>query len=138
MSYDEERGFVESVRRFFWIPRGEPRDPAPVLPLAWVWVFGAATWAGLVAIGWLDVVIVTLVGTVFPMLDDVIDGVRLRWPAFVLGLAVGFAVGRLVRAAGLVPADSDWASYPAFVCGSLAALVTFAAITRLPRIQRGR
>lgn len=135
---DRARGFVESVRRFFWLPPGEQRDVAPVLPLARVWFFGAAAGAGAVAIGWFDVAVLVVVGTVYALLDDVIKGVRHRWPAFVVGLGVGWSVGTLVDAGVPASVDPGWASYPGLVCGSLAAFVAFAAITRLPEVPRSR
>lgn len=133
---DGDRGFVERARRFFWLPRREPRDAAPVLPLARVWLCGGAVAAGTVVIGWFDVVVLAVVGTVFAMLDDVIKGVRHRWPAFVVGLGAGWSVGRLVGAGVPASVDPDWASYSGLVCGSLAAFVAFAAITRLPEVPR--
>ncbi|MEV7344932.1 hypothetical protein [Streptomyces sp. NPDC093544] len=85
----------------------------------------------MVALGWTDAVVVIGVGTVGAMVDDLINGVRYRWPALTVGLLVFWSVGRLVRTGMPAPADPDWADYPALVCGSLAALVVFAAITRI-------
>ncbi|WP_369249270.1 hypothetical protein [Streptomyces sp. R41] len=135
MSDDTDRGFVESVRRFFWLPREVPRDPAPALPLARVGIFNVAAGAGIAALGWGDLLVLIVMGSVFAMVDDVIRGVRHRWPGFVVGLAAAWGADKLVRAATSVPADPDWADYPALATGSLAALVAFAAITRLPGRQ---
>jgi hypothetical protein len=128
---DEDRGFVEGVRRFFWFPRGEPREAAPIAPLARVWFFGSAAVAGCVAVGWTGFVDFIVIGTVFAMLEDLITGVRNRWPAFIAGLLVFWSVGKSAWRVMPAPADPDWADYPVLVCGSLAAFVVFAAITRV-------
>ncbi|MFF4352655.1 hypothetical protein [Streptomyces sp. NPDC001530] len=135
MSDDRERGFVEGVRRFFWLPREVPRGPAPALPLARVGIFNVAAGAGIAALGWGDQVVLIMLGSVFAMVDDMIEGVRHRWPGFVVGLAAAWGADRLVRAGTSAPADPDWADYPAFATASLVALVAFAAITRLPGRQ---
>jgi hypothetical protein len=137
-SDNKERGFVASTRRFFWWPREEAREAAPVPPLARVWALAAAIGAGLVAIGWEDQVQLIVLATVFAMLDDVIEGVRNRWPALILGLAAGWGADKLLRAMVSAPADPDWADYPPLVTGTLVAFVTFAAITRLPSRRRRR
>ncbi|MCX4971306.1 hypothetical protein [Streptomyces sp. NBC_00620] len=138
MSYDKEHGFVESVRRFFWLPGEVPRRVSPVGPLVGGWFVFAVVGAGFIAVDWIDGFVPVVVGTVLALLDDVIKGVRHRWPAFVIGLGVGWAVGRLVRTGVPAPADPDWASYPGLLCGSLAAFLAFAAITRLPEVSRAR
>lgn len=135
MSDDGDRGFVESVRRFFWLPREVPRDPASALPLARVGIFGVVAGAAIAAAGWGDQVVLIAIGAVLAMVDDVIEGVRHRWPAFVGGLAAGWGADKLVRAVTSAPADPDWADYPALATGSVVALVAFAAITRLPDRQ---
>jgi hypothetical protein len=135
MSDDRDHGFGESVRRFFWLPREVPRGPAPALPLARVGIFNVAAGAGVAAIGWGDQLVLIVVVSVFAMVDDVIKGVRYRWPGFVVGLAAGWGAGKLVRAWASAPADPDWADYPALATASLVALVAFAAITRLPGRQ---
>ncbi|MFD4530095.1 hypothetical protein ACFWP7_40570 [Streptomyces sp. NPDC058470] len=103
----------------------------PIRPLVWSWFFFAAAGAGIVAVGWTEFVDLIALWTVLAMVDDVTKGVRNRWPAFITGLLVLWSVGRLVRRGMPAPADPDWADYPALVCGSLAALVVFAAITRI-------
>ncbi|MFE9763590.1 hypothetical protein ACFYPC_03480 [Streptomyces sp. NPDC005808] len=128
---DGDRGFVGNARRFFWFPREEPREAAPILPLAHAWLFFTAAGGGVVAVGWTEFVDLIGVWTVLAMLDDVTKGVRHRWPAFIAGLLVFWSIGKLVRRGLPAPADPDWADYPALVCGSLAALVVFAAITRV-------
>ncbi|MET7701727.1 MULTISPECIES: hypothetical protein [unclassified Streptomyces] len=131
-----ERGFVEGVRRFFRLPGQAAGDPAPVVPLAQAWLFCLAFGAFMAAIGWGDQVLVMALVTVLALLDDVTKGVRYRHPAFGGGLLVGWAAGRLAHAAIPAPDDPDWADYPGLAVGTLAAFVTFAAITRLR--PRGR
>lgn len=132
-SDDGERGFTESVRRFFRLPRQTPRHAAPVWPLARVWAGTAAAGAGAAALGWEDMVVVVMfVGTMNALLDDVVKGVRHRWPAFVTALPAGWSADRLTRALASAPADPDWADWPGLTCGSLAAFAAFAAVTRLP------
>ncbi|MGI5379111.1 hypothetical protein ACQEV2_33660 [Streptomyces sp. CA-251387] len=124
---------VRSVRRFFWLPGGTPRHPARPLPLLRVWLFLLAVGAGGAALGleW-EGTFAMLLGTVYAMLDDVIEGVRHRWPAFVAASSVGWAVDRLAYAA--VPAVSDalWGEYAVHAVWTLACLATFVAISRLP------
>ncbi|MFE9993968.1 hypothetical protein [Streptomyces avermitilis] len=130
------RGFTEGVRRFFWFPRQASRGAAPLRPLAWCWLFGVAWGAGAAALGWSDGVDLMVVVTVFALLDDVIKGVRHRWPAFVVGSLSGWAAGRLVTGGVSASGDSGWAAYSGLAAGTLVACAIFAAITRLPGHQR--
>ncbi|MGW1498138.1 hypothetical protein ACWCQW_06030 [Streptomyces mirabilis] len=132
-SGEPRHGFTESVRRFFWLPRGASRDAAPVRPLARVWVFVVAAGAGAAALGWGDMVVVVMfAGIVQALLDDVIKGVRHRWAAFVAALSAGWSADRLITAVVSAPTDPNWTDWPGLACGSLAAFATFVAITRLP------
>ncbi|WP_405590968.1 hypothetical protein [Streptomyces sp. NBC_01092] len=128
-------GVVRSVRRFFRIPRGEPRHPSRVLPSLRICVFCLAVGALAAWAGWDEGPVVMTVAAVWSMLDDVIDGVRHRWPAFAAGLAVGWSVNRLMHASLNAP-DSPWGEYPVYASTTLAALATFVAITHLPRRTR--
>ena len=128
----ERTNFTEAVRRFFRLPAQATRDPAPVVPLARVWLIGCLAFgAGLAALGWGDELSLMGVVTVLSLLDDVIKGVRYRWPAFGSGLLAGWAVTRLANAVIPAPDDPDWADYPGLALGTLAAFLAFAAITRL-------
>ncbi|MET7851864.1 hypothetical protein ABZT48_27295 [Streptomyces avermitilis] len=137
MSDDRDRGFTERVRRFFRFPRQAPRGTAPIRPLAWCWLFGAAWGTGAAALGWSDGVDLMVVVTVFALLDDVIKGVRHRWPAFAVGSLGGWAADRLVEGEVATSGDPGWAAYPGLAVGTLVAFAVFAAITRLPGPQRG-
>jgi hypothetical protein len=133
ISDDAEPGFTRSVRRLFRLPRDTPRDAAPILPLARVWAAVAVVGAGIAAIGGGDmVVVVCVLGVLHALVDEVINGVRHRWPAFAAAVGAGWAVDRLVRAVTSAPADPDWADYPGLAAGSLAAFAVFVAVTRLP------
>jgi hypothetical protein len=131
-SDDRDRGFVRNVGRFVWWPRGARRVAAPIRPLARVWLFCVGTGAGAAAIGWSEGPVLMVLGMVFALLDDVIEGVRYRWPAFVVGQLAGWHAARLVKVGTSAPADPDWADYPAVAFGTLVAIAVFAAVTRLP------
>ncbi|MGW6903563.1 hypothetical protein [Streptomyces sp. NPDC054940] len=128
-------GSVRSVRRFFWLPRGTPRHPSPVVPTLRISAFCLAVGALAAWAGWDEGPIVMTVATVWSMLDDVIDGVRHRWPAFAAGLAVGWGVNRLAHASLHAP-DASWGEYSVHASTTVAALATFVAVTRLA--GRGR
>ncbi|MFE5814576.1 hypothetical protein ACFQ6S_14385 [Streptomyces sp. NPDC056479] len=128
-------GVEQSVRRFFRLPRGTPRHPSPVVPTLRIWGFCLAVGALAAWAGRDEGPIVMTLATVWSMLDDVIDGVRHRWPAFAAGLAVGWAVNRLAHASLHAP-DGSWGEYAVFASTTLAALATFVALTRLPRRER--
>ncbi|QIY73513.1 hypothetical protein HEP84_34600 [Streptomyces sp. RLB1-33] len=74
-----------------------------------------------------------VLGTWTALVDDVIKGVRYRWPAFTVGLPAGWFANWLVRVGTSAP---DWARYPGFVVGTLGAYAVFVAITRLPDHRR--
>jgi hypothetical protein len=130
-SDDEDRTFSDRLRRFFWLPRETPRGPAPIWPLIRVWLFCIAVGAGASALGWGDGLGLMVLGTVFAMLDDVVKAVRCRWPAFAVGLLAGWSAEKLASAGLSAPTAPVWADFPSLAFGSLAALATFAAITRL-------
>ncbi|WP_431040628.1 hypothetical protein ACQUSR_01165 [Streptomyces sp. P1-3] len=129
--------FAEHVRRFFWWPPGGVRCAAPVVPLSRVWLGGLVLMAGATSLGWEAVSSqIVVVGVVFGMLDDVIKGVRHRWPAFATGSVAGWAAAKGAGAGsygGIAPA---WADCIGFGVGSLVALGAFAVVTRLPGRRR--
>ncbi|MFF4036112.1 hypothetical protein ACFYZ2_41305 [Streptomyces sviceus] len=108
----------------------EPPQPAEPLPILRVWLFLLAVGACAAALGWETVSLTLLIGTVCAMLDDVEQGVRHRWPAFVSALAVGWGVRRLARAA--VPGSGSlWDEFCVNALCTAAALVTFVGVSRL-------
>ena len=131
MSGKRMHGVVRSVRRFFWLPRGTPQKPAPLVPSLLIWGFCLVAGAVAAAAGWVEGPVVRTLAAVWCMLDDVIEGVRHRWPAFAAGLAVCWGVNRLAHL--LVPdSDSQWGEYAVYAATTLAALAMFVAVSRLP------
>lgn len=135
MSGKGKHGVVQGLRRFFWMPRGTPRGPAAAVPLLRAWLFCLAGGALSAAFGWDDGLWLMGLVAAMAMLDDVTEGVRHRWPAFWVALVAGWAAAKLTRAAVPAAADSLWDEMSVAAVGTLAALATFVAISRLA--QRG-
>ncbi|MCX4904504.1 hypothetical protein [Streptomyces sp. NBC_00878] len=132
-------GFVQSVRRFFWLPRDMPRRPAPVMPLVRVWLFGLAVGAFFAVFTPDDEALTPWAMTVVvgvAALDDVIKGVRHRWPAFLTAWVVCWGLAWLLSA--VVPGldDAHWDEFAAFAPATAASVATFVGITRLPQQPR--
>lgn len=125
-------GFARHIRRFFWLPRDTPRHPSAAVPQLRVCLFLLAMGAFAAAVDWDEGTFAMTIGAVWSMLDDVIKGVRLRWPAFVAGLAVGWGVNRLAHAA-VSSAGSPWGEYAVHAATTVAVLATFVGVSRLPR-----
>ncbi|MFF3331028.1 hypothetical protein ACFYWX_15900 [Streptomyces sp. NPDC002888] len=131
MSGEEKHGVGGSMRRLFGIPPGTPRSASPPVPMLRVWLFGLAVGAGATALGWEEAPTVILLVAIWSMLDDVTNGVRHRWPAFVGSLALLYAL--LWLAPDIAPGPNEaWNSYALFAVVTLVALTTFVAVTRLP------
>ncbi|MGA5507652.1 hypothetical protein [Streptomyces umbrinus] len=134
-----KHGFVRSVRRFFWLPRDMPRRPAAALPLVRASLFALAVGA-LFAVFTPDddvltpsiMTVVVWVGT----LDDVIKGVRHRWPAFLISWAASWGLAWLLST--MVPGldDSHWDEFAAFAPATAVFVAVFVGITRLPQHRR--
>lgn len=122
---------VGNVRRFFWLPRGTPRRRALTRGLRRLGVFLLGMGAVAAAIGWDMGTIAMTVGAVWSMIDEVIAGVRHRWPAFLAGLAVGWGVNRLMYAV-LPAAHSSWVQYCVHASTTVALLATFVGVSHLP------
>ncbi|MGP4047645.1 hypothetical protein [Streptomyces sp. 2A115] len=132
-------GFARSVRRFFWLPHGTPRRAAPARPMVWTWLYCLVVGAVLAAFTWDEEVAtpsMTMVIVWLAMLDDVGKGVRNRWPAFVAACVVLWGCVKLAYVAVPALADSLWGEFAAFAPATGAALATFVAMTRLPRLRR--
>ncbi|MFI6038921.1 hypothetical protein ACIBBD_33265 [Streptomyces sp. NPDC051315] len=137
MPGEARRGFVHDVWRFFWLPRGMPRRPAPAGALLRVWLFCLVAGAVATAFGRVDhgAHVMLVVAQVAP-LQDVADGVRHRWPAFLTALAAGWAVNRPAYAV-LPGSHESWGLYCVHALMTFATLATFAGVTRLPRRRPG-
>ncbi|WP_234342903.1 hypothetical protein [Streptomyces fulvoviolaceus] len=132
MSGKGYKGHVRDVRRFFWLPRETPRSPVAAWPTLQVWLFCLAVGAVGAALSWEEQgPLLMMVVVLMEMFENVVKGVRHRWPAFVAALAVGWGVNRLAYA-GVPDSDSLWGGYCVYALWTLAALATFVAVTRLP------
>lgn len=125
--------FKRDVRRFFWLPPDVPRPPARVWATLRVWLLCLAAGALGTAVGGEEEgLFAMMMLVVLNLLDDVSEGVRHRWPAFVAALASGWSVNRLAHAS--VPSsDSLWGEYGVYALWTLVTLTIFVAVSRLPR-----
>lgn len=126
------RDAVHVVRRFFWLPRGTPRRPTSAGQALATWCLSAAGGVGCTAIGWADTAATVLVvPPLLYMLDEVAEAIRNRWPAFVLAIAAGWGVGRLVHAV-LPDPLGRWEDYAVLALCTAVAVATFVLVNRLP------
>jgi hypothetical protein len=132
MSEQERHGFAGSVRRFFRLPRGTPREPAQALPLLHVWLVTLVIGAVAAAVHWADGHVVLGALLFAALVDEMAKGVRHRWPALAAALFVVWAAAWLAHA--LVPgaADSVWREYAVYALSTLPGLAAFVSVTRLP------
>ncbi|MEV7884710.1 hypothetical protein ACWD3I_15675 [Streptomyces sp. NPDC002817] len=128
-----DKQFKRDVQRFFWLPPDAPRPPALVWANLRIWLLCLAAGALGTAVGWEEQGLFAMMMLVLlNLVDDVSEGVRHRWPAFVAALASGWGVNRLAHAS--VPAsDSLWGEYGIYALWTLVAMATFVAVSRLPR-----
>ncbi|MBA2809890.1 hypothetical protein E0500_021425 [Streptomyces sp. KM273126] len=139
MADEAKHGVVGHVRRFFWLPRGTPRDPAPAPPLLRAWLRCLVVGAFLAQFTWDEEAARPVLMTVFvgmPMLDLVIKGVRNRWPAFVAAWLVLGNFAMLASAAVPALTESLWGEFAVFAPATAVALATFVGVTRLPWPRR--
>lgn len=130
------------VTRFFWIPRGVRRQPpTPVRRLVGLWLAMLALGAGFTAFGWDDelggshpMVVMLL----FHVVDDIIEGVRHRWPAALAAVALLWGAGRLTNTVLPDSLDAPWAATIAAAVGTTLGMAVAATITRFPerRLRR--
>ncbi|MEV2195859.1 hypothetical protein AB0I02_33535 [Streptomyces phaeochromogenes] len=134
-----KHGFVRSVRRFFWLPRDMPRRPAPAAPLVRAWLFGLAVGAFFAVFTPDDEALTPSIMTVVVLvatLDDVIKGVRHRWPAFLTSWAACWGLARLLSATVPGLDDSHWDEFAVFAPVTAVSVAVFVGITRLPQHRR--
>ncbi|MEU8862275.1 hypothetical protein [Streptomyces umbrinus] len=134
-----KHGFVRSVRRFFWLPRDMPRRPAAALPLVRAWLFALAVGAAFAVFTPDDDVLTPSIMTVVVWvgtLDDVIKGVRHRWPAFLISGAACWGLARLLSTMEPGLDDSHWGEFAVFAPATAVFVAMFVGITRLPQNPR--
>ncbi|WP_371525326.1 hypothetical protein OG302_03570 [Streptomyces sp. NBC_01283] len=132
----------QHVTRFFWLPRDARRKPPTSFRrLAGIWLSVLAVGAGFTAIGWDDEFggsYLMAVMLVLYVADDIVEGVRHRWPAALAAVAVLFGAGRLTGAVLPGSLDAAWAETFAAAVGVTLGLAVSAAIARLPYPERPR
>jgi hypothetical protein len=105
------------------------------------WLFALTLGAGLTALDWTDDFsgsdLMALL-LLFHVVDDIIDGVRYRWPAALAAIAVLWGVSRLTNVVLPGSLDDAWAQSVAAAVGVTLGLAVSVAITRLPerRLRR--
>lgn len=130
----------QRVTRFFRLPSDARREqPTSCRRLVGIWLAALAIGAGFTACGWDDEfggspLMAVMLGLY--VVDDIIGGVRHRWPAALAAVAVLFGASRLTGA--LLPGslDAAWAATLAAAVGVTFGLAAAAAITRLPLPER--
>lgn len=126
--------------RFLRLPRDARREqPTSWRRLVGIWLAVLAVGAGFTATGWDDEFggsYLMAMMLVLNVVDDIVQGVRHRWPAAVAAVAVLFGASRLTGA--LLPGslDAAWAQTLAAAVGVTLGLAVAAAITRLPFQER--
>jgi hypothetical protein len=138
----QKYAIVQHITRFFWLPSGVRRQPPWSLwRLAGLWLFVLAFGAGLTAIGWDDesggshLMVLLLL---FHVVDDIIQGVRHRWPAALAAVTLLWGASRLTSTALPGSLDEAWAQTIAAAVGVTFGLTASAAITRIPERRPGQ
>ncbi|MFG2650734.1 hypothetical protein [Streptomyces sp. NPDC048436] len=142
----EKYTLVQRVTRSFWLPRGaDRRQPTPTRRLLALWLAALVFGAGITALGWDDGFggsTVMAVMLLFHVGDDIIGGVRHRWPAALAALAALLGASRVTHAVLPDSLDAAWAETIAAGAGVTLGFAVAAAITRLPErsagVRRGR
>ncbi|MFI6063167.1 hypothetical protein [Streptomyces sp. NPDC051286] len=127
---------VQRIKRFFWIPRGARRQqPTPCWRLIGLWLSVLAFGTGVTAAGWDDEFggsYIMAAMLLLNVVDDIIEGVRHRWPAALAAVAVLSGASRLTSAVLPGSLDAAWAETIAAAVGVTLGFAVAAAITRLP------
>ncbi|WP_069757816.1 hypothetical protein [Streptomyces sp. LUP47B] len=127
---------VQRITRFFWIPRGAGRQqPTPYWRLIGVWLLVLAFGATVTAVGWDDEFggsYIMAVMLLWNVVDDIIDGVRHRWPAALAAVAALSGASQLTSAVLPGSLEAAWAATIASAAGVTLGFAVAAAITRLP------
>ncbi|MFD3475160.1 hypothetical protein [Streptomyces sp. NPDC058695] len=128
---------AQHITRFFWLPRGTERhQPTSYARLTGIWLASIAVGTAVTAAGGADEYggadIMTVI-VVLNVIDDIITGVRHRWPAALAAVALLYGGSRLTGAALSDSLDTDWATTIAAAVGVTIALAATATLTRLPQ-----
>ncbi|MFD0548211.1 hypothetical protein ACFQ0X_02825 [Streptomyces rectiviolaceus] len=130
----------QRVARFFWLPRDARRkQPTPCWRLVGIWLSVLAIGAGFTATGWdaeFGGSYLMAVMLVLNAVDDIIGGVRHRWPAALAAVVVLPVASRLTGAVLPGSLDAAWAQTAAAAVGVTLGLAAAAAITRIPLPDR--
>ncbi|MFI9778180.1 hypothetical protein ACIHCV_26270 [Streptomyces sp. NPDC051956] len=133
----EKYRVTQHITRFFWLPRGtERRQPTSYARLTGIWLASIAVGTAVTAAGWdeeyggADIMTVIVVLNV---LDDIITGVRHRWPAALAAVGLLYGGSRLTGAVLSDSPEPAWATTIAAAVGVTLALAATAAVTRLPQ-----
>jgi hypothetical protein len=128
---------AQHITRFFWLPRGTERhQPTSYARLTGIWLASIAVGAAVTAAGgdeeYGGADIMTVI-VVLNVIDDIIMGVRHRWPAALAVVALLYGGSRLTGAVLSDSLDADWATTIAAAVGVTLALAASATLTRLPQ-----
>jgi hypothetical protein len=128
---------AQHITRFFWLPRGTERHrPTSYARLTGIWLASIAVGTAVTAAGWYEEYggadVMTVI-VVLNVIDDIITGVRHRWPAALAAVALLYGGSRLAEALLSDSLDPAWATTIAAAVGVTLALAATAAITRLPQ-----
>ncbi|MER7569311.1 hypothetical protein ABTZ93_41455 [Streptomyces sp. NPDC097941] len=132
----QKYAIVQHITRFFWLPPGvRQQPPASVWRLAGLWLFALAFGASLTAIGWdgeFGGSYLMALLLLFHVADDIIQGVRHRWPAALAAVTLLWGASQLTSSALPGSLDEAWAQTIAAAVGVTFGLTASAAITWIP------
>ncbi|MES4909441.1 MULTISPECIES: hypothetical protein [unclassified Streptomyces] len=127
---------VQHIKRFFWIPRSaRRRQPTPCWRVIGLCLSVLAFGAGVTAVGWDDEFggsYIMAMMLLLNVVDDIIKGVRHRWPAALAALAILSGASWLTSAVLPGSLGAAWANTIAAAVGVTLGFAVAAGITRLP------
>ncbi|MER7198590.1 hypothetical protein CG723_13305 [Streptomyces sp. CB01635] len=128
---------AQHITRFFWLPRGTERhQPTSYARLTGIWLASIAVGTAVTAAGGAEEyggADIMMVIVVLNVIDDIITGVRHRWPAALAAVALLYGGSRLTGAVLSDSLDTDWATTIAAAVGVTLSLAATATLTRLPQ-----
>lgn len=127
---------VQRITRFFWIPRSARRQqPTPCWRVIGLGLSVLAFGAGVTAVGWDDEFggsYIMAMMLLLNVVDDIIKGVRHRWPAALAAVTLRSGASWLTSTVLPSSLDAAWAKTIAAAVGVTIGFAVAAAITRLP------